>query len=441
MSKSSSCVCYRALAALCPILCSCLFLDELQADSSVAPVQAPQQIYRTPDYTGDFWSRSALLGDFGGTRQEWANNGVTIDASLTQVAQGVVSGGLDTGWEYLGRGQATLNLDTTKMGLWPGGLLTVMGEGNFGDTLTRYTGSLLGVNQNELLPEADNSFVLPQVTFTQFLSESFGVSLGKFATINANGGDLNAFAHGKGDRKFLNLAFNVNPVTALTVPYSTLGITLVYLPTEALVTTFGVIDPHGKADTAGFDELFEDGATFVAEGRYATSFFGKTGHQLLGATYSSSTYVDLDQRVVNLIIPGLPVQDADGSWAVYWNADQYFYQPDTSLDRGVGVFARFGLSDGDANPIENFASVGIGGKGMFANRAHDTFGVGYFYSWIADNRITRNLGFEDAQGFEAFYSVALTPAIFLSPDIQWIEPSQKQIDSSWVLGLRLLTDF
>jgi porin len=43
---------------------------------------------------------------------------------------------------------------------------------------------------------------------------------------------MNEFAHGKGDTQFMNMAFNVNPVTALTVPYSALGIGMIAWPTK-----------------------------------------------------------------------------------------------------------------------------------------------------------------------------------------------------------------
>lgn len=410
-----------------------------QDGTETRPVQNPQQILETPDYRGPLDSRRTLFGDFAGARQDLANDGITLDGILTQVAQGVVSGGIDRGWEYGGRGEVTFNADTAKMGWWPGGLLTVMGEGNYGEPLTARTGSLLGANMNELLPETDDTFDLPQVSFTQFLSPSFGISLGKFATINDKGGDMNEFAHGKGSTQFLNLSFNVNPVTALVVPYSTLGISAIALPTDDLTVVASVLDPHGKPGKAGLDELFENGATFSLEGRHATKFFGNTGHQLLGAAYSSSDYADLDEGVATLIIPGLPTKQADGSWAVYWNADQYLYQPDSNVDAGIGTFARFGFSDGEANPIRSFASAGVGGKGMIPGRENDSFGVGYFYTWIADNRITSQLGFGDAQGVEGYYQVALTPALFLAPDIQWIAPSQQRVDSSWILGVRVTT--
>lgn len=413
----------------------------LAQDAVVAPVQTDQQILPTPDYRGDLCSRSTITGDWGGARQSLANRGVTVDAALTQVVQSVFSGGIDTGSEYLGRADTTLNLDTAKLGLWPGGLLTLKGEGNFGDPLTNKTGALITADSNEVFPEADSSYLIPQLSFTQFFSPRIGISIGKLATINDKGGDLNEFAHGKGDEQFLNLVFNINPVSALTVPYSTLGANVIMLPSDDLVVVASVFDPHGKPNSAGLEELFDNGETWGLEGRYTTKFFSMLGHQLVGGTYSSSDYFDLDQSAANLIIPGLPVEQADHSWSAYWNADQYIYQPNPEADRGVGLFARYGRSDGQANPIENFASAGIGGKGMIDGRENDRFGVGYFYLWTADNRVTSRLNLEDTQGFELYYEFALTPAIQLSPDLQWIDPAQQQVDSSWIAALRLHTVF
>jgi hypothetical protein len=45
------------------------------------------------DYTGDVWHRAALFGDPGGQRSRLYDYGLTLDAQLTQVYQGVVSGG------------------------------------------------------------------------------------------------------------------------------------------------------------------------------------------------------------------------------------------------------------------------------------------------------------------------------------------------------------
>src|SRR5690349_8051166 len=91
-------------------------------------------------YSGDFWSRSTLTGDWGGLRNEWAAKGVTLDMSITQVGQGVVNGGKNGAWEYGGRGDLILNLDSDKLGLWSGGFLNFEMEGNWASSVNPKTG-------------------------------------------------------------------------------------------------------------------------------------------------------------------------------------------------------------------------------------------------------------------------------------------------------------
>jgi porin len=186
-------------------------------------------------YSGDIWTRSTLSGDWGGLRNELAAKGVTLDMSLTTAAQGIVHGGKDTGWQYGGwRGDINLHLDTGKLGLWPGGFLAVEAEGNFipadnfRKSINGRSGALMPVNSNQIYPTpAGDNFNLPAFNFTQFLSPYFGLTIGKFATVTSSSGDMNEFAHGKGDGQFMNLAFNINPVLLTTVPYSTLGTGLI----------------------------------------------------------------------------------------------------------------------------------------------------------------------------------------------------------------------
>jgi porin len=211
-------------------------------------------------YSGDLWKRSTLSGDWWGLRNDLAAKGVTIDMSLTQSAQGIVHGGKDTGWQYGGgRSDIFFNLDTQKLGLWPGGFFNLEAEGNFipADNLLKSingrAGSLMFVNSSQIYPtSADDNFNLPALNFTQFLSHYFGLTIGKYATLTSNSGDMNEFAHGTGDTQFMNLAFNVNPVLLTTVPYSTLGTGMIVLPTkdpnEAIVSFFAM-SSTGKTST------------------------------------------------------------------------------------------------------------------------------------------------------------------------------------------------
>ena len=403
-------------------------------------------------YSGNLWSRSTLSGDWGGLRHDLTTKGVTIDLSFTQAAQGIVHGGKDTGWQYGGgRGDMTFNLDTQKLGLWPGGFLTVEAEGNFipADTLRKSingrTGALMPVNSNQLYPTtAGDNFNLPVLNFTQFLSPYFGLSIGKLATLTSTSGDMNDFAHGKGDTQFMNGALNVNPVMLLTVPYSTLGTGLLVLPTKdpkQAILSFFVMSATGQASQSGFDDLSDDNLTFAGEGRVRTDFFGLTGHQLLGATYSNRKFTSIDQSA-RFIFENGALEDNKGSWNVYYNFDQYLYEPNKGSGEGLGIFGRFGASDGDPNFMHYFYSLGIGGKGMIPGRGRDRFGLGFYYIDVSNPELqglfqnTKLL--RDEYGFEAFYNVAITPWLMLTPDIQVVRGAQREkitIGQGPILGL------
>ena len=383
----------------------------------------------TQTYSGDFWTRSTLAGDWGGARNDLAKKGVTFDLNLTQIGQGNISGGKEIKWEYGGRGNLTLNLDTQKMGWWPGGFFTVEVEGNFDNSVNGQTGALMPVNTNQIFPmPGSDQLNIPAVTFMQFFSHYVGVFVGKLDTMS---GDANEFAHGKGDTQFFNLAFGVNPVTLLT-PYSTLGAGVIILPTKdpkAAIITLTVLDADGAANRSGFDTLFKGNTLYGIEGRVRTDFFGMTGHQLVGATYSAKNYSSIDQSL-RFFIENRAIEQQDNSWCFYYNFDQYLYEPKKGSDQGIGIFGRFGASDGNPNLVHYFYSIGIGGKGVIPGRPLDQFGIGYYYIDVSNPKFTGPLAtrtaLRDEQGLEAYYNFAITPWMKLSPDIQVIRGAQKQ---------------
>jgi porin len=400
-------------------------------------------------YSGDFLTRSTLTGDWLGYRNDLLAKGITFDAYVTQVEQGVVSGGKNGSWEYGGRGDLTGNLDTGKAGLWPGGFLTAELEGNWESSVNSKTGALMAADTTQLFPVSGSRDVaLSNLSFAQFLSHYIGFTLGKFDTIV--GGDINAFAHGKGDSQFLNLAFNADPVL-LVVPYSTLAAGALVLPTadpDDCILKAIAVSAKGQATTSGFDDF--DGALFWSEIRKRIEVFDLLGHQLVGGLYSNRNYTSIDQRLGS-IIGNQPIAKHDGTWAVYYNFDQYLYEPKKGVDQGVGVFGRFGASQGNPNPAQYFYSIGLGGKGFIPTREHDQAGLGYYYISVRNPTLAHPLGttslLRDEWGFEGYYNLALTPWLLLTPDVQVIGPSQKtkfvsflgrqSIGTATVLGVRL----
>jgi len=410
-------------------------------------------------YSGNFWTRSTLTGDWGCLRNSLAAKGITFDMSLTQVYQGVVEGGIKETWRYGGRGNLTINVDTQKLGLWPGGFLMVEVEGNFAKSVNDKTGAIMPVNSNQVYPmmaspgsnDGDNLNV-PAIMFTQFFSPYAGVFFGK---IDITSADANAFAHGKGDTQFLNLALNFIPVPLLAAPYTPLGAGLIILPTKdpnAAIVNLMVLQTTAKASTSGFEDLHSNDLTFGGEARVRTDFFGLTGHQLIGSMYSNKTFSSLDQNL-RLIIQG-QIERKEGTWCIYYNFDQYLYEIEKGSDRGIGIFGRFGVSDGNPTFMHFFYSLGVGGKGVIPGRPLDQFGIGAYYVDIRRPKLTGLFAtrefFRDEYGLEAYYNIAITPWMKLTPDIQVIRPGmktftdtsglisrRKHIDTATVLGIRL----
>jgi porin len=382
-------------------------------------------------YSGDVWTRSTLTGDWGGLRNQLAEKGVTLDLSVTQVGQGVVRGGKSGAWQYGGRGDIVMNIDSQKLGLWPGAFLNLEAEGNWASSVNRNSGALMPVNNSQILPLPGENFDLISLNFSQFLSPYFGLTIGKYATVTATSGDMNEFAHGKGDTQFMNMAFNFNPILAFTVPYSTLGTGVIVLPTkdpkEAIVSVM-VLQANGKPNTSGFGDLDGNKITLAAEGRVRTDFFSLTGHQLFGTSFSNKKLISIDQRLSS-IVETRALDGKKGTWNLYYNFDQYLYEPKKGADRGVGLFGRLSVSDGDPNFMKFFGSFGVGGKGAFDSRPLDQFGLGYYFINNANPTIqgpirTRNF-LRDEYGFEAYYNFAITPWLQLTPDIQVVRGAQK----------------
>src|ERR1700757_535630 len=93
---------------------------------ATAGVASAQPVDIPPTWGGSFWDRPRLTGSWFGLRDEMGKKGVVVDIDLLQVPQGVMTGGRDTVAKYSGLAEYTLNVDTQKMGLWPGGFLNVM---------------------------------------------------------------------------------------------------------------------------------------------------------------------------------------------------------------------------------------------------------------------------------------------------------------------------
>jgi len=156
---------------------------ERPTPEKTAAASSSVTIYPVPNYGGDFWSRSYLTGDWGGLRSKLADRGVQFEFNVTQIFQGVASGGTNRTGRYSGLTDMVLKLDSHKLGLWPGGFLFVEAQVPFGNTVNPYSGGILPVNTLvSMTAPAIDEIILPHLYFTQFLADWFAVVIGKLDT-------------------------------------------------------------------------------------------------------------------------------------------------------------------------------------------------------------------------------------------------------------------
>src|SRR5262249_12005308 len=194
-----------------------------------------------PTWGGDFWDRPRLTGSWWGLRDELGKKGVVFDADILLSPQGVMSGGKDTGWDFWGNADYTLNIDTGKLGLWPGGFLKVYGNSSFGDSVQPRTGALVPVNTWLLLPKPNEpTSALLNPTFTQFLGTKSGLFAGKVFTYDGFKGEFS----GDLRNQFMNTALAL-PMALALAPPSAYGGGVVALPWEGVILAAMALDPSG----------------------------------------------------------------------------------------------------------------------------------------------------------------------------------------------------
>lgn len=99
---------------------------------------------------GNFRDRTQLSGDWGGFRTDLARHGFFFDLYTTSTYQDVASGGLKTGNTSVQNTQLSINVDTGRAGLWPGGIFHGTSESRYGSSSPQNTFTLQDVSSEEL---------------------------------------------------------------------------------------------------------------------------------------------------------------------------------------------------------------------------------------------------------------------------------------------------
>ena len=420
-------------------------------------------VRRYPKFYGDkntidggFFERSYLCGDWGGMRNTLVDHGINIDIGITQVFQWNVSGGRDIGSRYSGSGDLWVNFDTGKAGLWSGGNIYLHAETYWGNSVQNKVGSLMPVNFDSMMPEADTkgSSALSEFYLLQGLPGNLLLAIGKIDL--ASLADTNAFANNE-RTQFLNTSLINNPMLGVYAPYTAAAMGLVWAAPSKKHELLAIVNNNEEsAMTSGFNTLNMENTSFGTQYKFSPKIGGLPGNYALLGAYTSRDATDFASanRWLWAEAGGPTLTTKTDNYAMMINFDQYLYLKDEEEKVGVGIFGRGGWSPKNRNFIDQFYSLGVGGTGcLFPERDKDTWGLGWtgthFSSDLRDDLRILGVSTEDFEhAFEVFYNIMITPAKHLSLDAQYIlDPFADAIGKAgassraFVLGSRLQLDF
>jgi porin len=400
---------------------------------------------------GGFWDRTQLTGDWGGTRTALARHGWFFDAYSTSTYQDVSSGGLKTGGAFVENIQLSMNIDTGRAGLWPGGIIHFTAQGRYGaEPQNTFTiGSYAPTVTSFVLPDPllSHHIYPSEYYLAQAFSKHLSVVLGKISDIFIPDQTLfgNSYKY-----YFANFNLNKNPMTTNFYHPTALAALAVWTPTPAFALGGGVLDTETKPNTLGENAFNHVNLYLTAIMSYKLR--GLPGQLSPAVNYSNKPKVDLESPYTQLspaqipqavgalvgspVTAGLPFNYKPDSWFAIMNFSQYVYvKADPAIIdgklksgqplRGVGIFGRVGYAPSATNTVSRDASLALFARGLLGHRSYDSFGIGAWYNKISGDlkdsvsQLTAGgVPVNDEKGVEVFYDFALTPAIHITPSYQ-----------------------
>lgn len=381
---------------------------------------------------------SGWLERFQCCQSQMAESGIVYNGDVVQFYQGVTSGGVDTGFEYGGKVDQFLTLDSTKLGLWQGMIVAMHAETRFGQDVNQEAVGLSPVNTAMLYPDPTHVTAITGLTFTQALNEEWLVSTGKFNALDMFYGLYPET--GRGVNTFMNASITI-PLSLLRVfPLSFLGAGVTKMRGTQVQGSLTVYDPHDCATTSGFEELGDNGVNIVGMWRFFSGTESLPGSHLFGFAGATGDYTSLDPASF-VFVPGqgIVVPQQSGSWATFYILQQRLWADRCNPNRHIGLLSEWCLADEETCPFQWTGNVAIIGTGLVGGRPADSAGVGYFYTGVSSqfqSLVSPVLDLHDLHGLELYYNAAMAKCFFLTTDLQVIEPADSTNDTAVVLGMR-----
>ena len=398
-------------------LLSCVFVvaDDLLAQPQDSP-NVEEVVLADPE--------EHLLPDLGRSKLE--EEGIKVEAFAINDFWANVAGGKSKGGGVLGNMNLILTLDTEKMGAWDDGAFVFWAIGIYG----RRPSQVVGDFQFTDSLDAPTAFEAYEAYYEHsFMDDSIKVLAGihdyslEFAVLDY-------------PYTLLNSSF-ITPPTITQYPFSFypttgLGSRVSAHLTDNVYSMVGIYDGkpgdynHYRSQeltitkAGGIYTVGEVGWLEDAKDRLHTKI-------ALGGWYTSGTFTDFAG------------QEKTGNYGTYLLAERQLWREVEGDTQGLGAFFQLGQARNDRNISPWYVGAGLAYQGLLEGRDEDVAVLG-----LADAHFSR--GFKEysdtdessERTWELNYRAKITPAIAITPDIQYvINPSANpELQNAVVLYLR-----
>ncbi len=350
-----------------------------------------------------------MLHEGSGVGEQLGN--LKIAVGLTGVVQGSIDSE-DVSGERTDRTDGSWSLDLElESPVGERGVAFMLIEAGQGEGLTGELDALFH-NVNDDAGDSESSLEVTEAWYQHyFYGDRVVLTVGKLDMTNYF--DTNAVANDE-TNQFLNSGL-VNSVAVEFPDDNGAGIRLAFMPNDWFELGLGWAESDSD-----WEDIANDGFG-IAEVSFKPNLLQREGAYRFFAWANGSDKEKL----------GGTDTDEDG-----WGAGLSFDQGFTDC---LTAFLRLGYADDDVYEVEGTWSAGAEIRGVRWNREHDVLGLAVSQALI-NNKIEND---DTETLFEAYYSIAFSEQLYISPDIQIIDNpgGDSDNDTVVVLGTRAQVNF
>lgn len=405
----------------------------------------------TPAHAADYSPDQFLLGDWNGARTRLHEAGVDLQFTYVNELAYNTQGGAEHTGTYADQLMADAALDLDKLLGWSGAGLRFTVVNRNGENLNAEADLGVLLQPQEIYGYGSVTRLVQFYYQQALLDERLLVKLGRLPM----SGEIFPFAC-----PFQNLGFcgtvpgYVTP-NWFTWPISQWGATARYQMSDdwSLQTAIYQVNPRFTEREQGLNFGSPSGTIgyhAVGELGWTPTLGGQPGAYRLGLWHNTGDFEDVYRDIAGrpISLSGASAAEHDQASGGYLMAEQQLWQSAAVPERRFKLFANLIQSDPDVTYIERIWHLGAFLSAPFAARPQDEMGLALGRLEINDSsrKRLREQGepVPDVEyPAELYYRLALTPAISLTPNVQYFyQPGGlDEAEDVLVVGLRTAVSF